>query len=420
MAKYTEELRQAWKEVFEVEEVADDADFFAEGGDSIKAVQLSSWLQQKGIKLDLGKIFYTPVFSDMAETLEETEPMYVPDELMTKELINEKLNDIVQNGGGAQAAPKAGATQANGQVCDPKEMPAAKPQADGQVCDPNKMPSAMPQADGQVCDPNKMAAPHAQPNGQVCDPNKMPSAMPQADGQVCDPNKMAAPHAQPNGQVCDPNKMPSAMPQANGQVCDPAPMPARNADYDMMISMFQTMLAQQQVMLQMMQVMLSQRNQAPQFLAPMQGGGVPFRAPFRPQAPVTAPRFPVQAAPAANRAQNMGDVSPEVRAQLAQQMQKYQSHPVDKPIEKPNVIGLKPAKVAKAEHSAEEVLDHVLSGLLGDGYSRTEDFFEQGLTSFDVVKMVTRCGEHGYALRMQDVYMHSTFDELLGCMKPGE
>ncbi len=386
MAKYTEELRQAWKEVFEVEEVADDADFFAEGGDSIKAVQLSSWLRQKGIKLDLGKIFYTPVFSDMAETLEETEPMYVPDELMTKELINEKLNDIVQNGGGAQAAPKAGAAQANGQVCDPKEMPAAKPQADGQVCDPNKMPSAMPQADGQVCDPNKMAAPHAQPNGQVCDPNKMPSAMP----------------------------------QANGQVCDPAPMPARNADYDMMISMFQTMLAQQQVMLQMMQVMLSQRNQAPQFLAPMQGGGVPFRAPFRPQALVTAPRFPVQAAPAANRAQNMGDVSPEVRAQLAQQMQKYQSHPVDKPIEKPNVIGLKPAKVAKAEHSAEEVLDHVLSGLLGDGYSRTEDFFEQGLTSFDVVKMVTRCGEHGYALRMQDVYMHSTFDELLGCMKPGE
>ena len=42
MAKYTEELRQAWKEVFGVEEVADDADFFAEGGDSIKAVQLSS------------------------------------------------------------------------------------------------------------------------------------------------------------------------------------------------------------------------------------------------------------------------------------------------------------------------------------------------------------------------------------------
>ena len=116
MAKYADELRQAWKEVFEVEEVADDADFFAEGGDSIKAVQLSSWLQQKGIKLDLGKIFYMPVFSDMAETLEETEPMYVPDELMTKELINEKLSDIMQNGGEAQGASEAAQPDAQNSV----------------------------------------------------------------------------------------------------------------------------------------------------------------------------------------------------------------------------------------------------------------------------------------------------------------
>ena len=62
-------LKQAWKEVFGVDEVADDADFFDDGGDSIKAVQLSSWLVQKGIKQDLGKIFYTPVLSDIAETL---------------------------------------------------------------------------------------------------------------------------------------------------------------------------------------------------------------------------------------------------------------------------------------------------------------------------------------------------------------
>ena len=67
-------LKQAWAEVFEVEEVGDDADFFEEGGDSIKAVQLSSWLIQKGLKLDLGKIFYTPVLSQMSEALEETEP----------------------------------------------------------------------------------------------------------------------------------------------------------------------------------------------------------------------------------------------------------------------------------------------------------------------------------------------------------
>ena len=84
--RYMELLKQAWKEVFEVDEVADDADFFEEGGDSIKAVQLASWLMQKGVKLDLGKIFYTPVLSQMAETLEETDPVYVPDELMNLQL----------------------------------------------------------------------------------------------------------------------------------------------------------------------------------------------------------------------------------------------------------------------------------------------------------------------------------------------
>ena len=35
-------LKQAWKDVFGVDEVADDADFFVEGGDSVRAIQLSS------------------------------------------------------------------------------------------------------------------------------------------------------------------------------------------------------------------------------------------------------------------------------------------------------------------------------------------------------------------------------------------
>ncbi len=61
-AEMKELLREAWKEVFETEEVSDDADFFEEGGDSIKAVQLSSWLVQKGVKLDLER-FFIPMFS---------------------------------------------------------------------------------------------------------------------------------------------------------------------------------------------------------------------------------------------------------------------------------------------------------------------------------------------------------------------
>ena len=116
---------------------------------------------------------------------------------------------------------------------------------------------------------------------------------------------------------------------------------------------------------------------------------------------------------------NKKDIPPEAMAEFQKQMAQYQSRKVEKPIEKPNVIGLKRAKVTKAEYSAEEVLDHVLSGLLKDGFNKTDDLFEQGLTSLDTVKMVTRCGEHGYSLSMQDIYMHSTYDELLKCMKPG-
>ena len=101
-------------------------------------------------------------------------------------------------------------------------------------------------------------------------------------------------------------------------------------------------------------------------------------------------------------------------------MEKYHSHKVSEPIQNPNVIGIKPVKVTKPEHTAEEVLDHVLSGIFKKEYSKTEDLFEQGLTSLDTVKMVTRCGEHGYALSMQDIYMHSTFEELIKCMTPGK
>ena len=108
-------LKQAWKEVFGVDEVADDADFFEEGGDSIMAVQLSSWLVQKGVKLDLGKIFYTPVLSDMAETLEETDAMFVPEELLTKDIMQKKLDEVMQE----PSSPQGDDDQ---QICDPETM----------------------------------------------------------------------------------------------------------------------------------------------------------------------------------------------------------------------------------------------------------------------------------------------------------
>ena len=48
-AEMKELFAQAWKEVFQVEEVSDDTDFFDAGGDSILAVQWAAGLIQKGI-----------------------------------------------------------------------------------------------------------------------------------------------------------------------------------------------------------------------------------------------------------------------------------------------------------------------------------------------------------------------------------
>ena len=417
-------LMQAWKEIFEVEQVSEDADFFEDGGDSIKAVQLSSWLLQKGIKLDLGKIFYTPVLSQMAETLEETDPVYVPEEMVTKELIGSKIDGIMKNMDSGKVPDKA----QNEQICDPQSMPQkTADQLNGQICDPQSMPQkTADQLNGQICDPQSMPQKAAdQLNGQNCDPQSMAQkAADQLNGQNCDPQSMPRKAAdQLNGQNCDPQSMAQkAADQLNGQICDPYGMPAdnrltqaailpNNQEYGTMISMFQTILQQQQVMLQMMQVMLTRMTPVVQN---------PFPAPFQGNARRPFPMKASKSFSEGKRINHKGQIPEAAKEALRRQMEKYQAHPVDKPIDKPNVIGIKPAKVTKPEYSAEEVLDHVLSGIFKDGYSKTEDLFEQGLTSLDTVKMVTRCGEHGYALSMQDIYMKSTFEELVACMKPGE
>ena len=354
-------LIQAWKEVFEVDEVAEDADFFAEGGDSIKAVQLSSWLLQKGIKLDLGQIFYKPVLSQMAEILEDVDPVYVPEELATKELVGEKLNAIMTGqtfGKGQARQPVAAQTGEDQRICDPETM-AAQTGEDQRVCDPETM-TAQTGEDQRVCDPETMTAQTGE------------------DQRVCDPQTMAAQTRSGLGQV------------------------GAASEFHVMMAMFQTILSQQQVMLQMMQVMIS-RMMAP--------------APFYPAASFSGTR--PQTRPGMDF-KTWAGLPEGTKRELQKLMAQYRSHKVEKPIEKPNVIKINPAKVKKAEYSAEEVLDHVLSGLFKREYSKTEDLFEQGLTSLDTVKMVTRCGENGYSLTMQDIYMHPTFEELVACMKPGK
>ncbi|MBQ1791975.1 MAG: hypothetical protein II008_17485 [Oscillospiraceae bacterium] len=384
-------LKQAWKEVFGVDEVADDADFFEEGGDSIMAVQLSSWLVQKGVKLDLGKIFYTPVLSDMAETLEETDAMFVPEELLTKDIMQKKLDEVMQE----PSSPQGDDDQ---QICDPETMEQEGTAPDQQICDPETMEQEGTAPDQQICDPETMQPAGTAPDQQICDPETMQPAGAAPDQQICDPETMQPSAAAFDQQLCDPEAGRGLPPQAYGNM----------TSQKMMGAMLKLMIAQQQTVLQMMEIMAD-------MIAPPAGRRV--RPPMKRNMPGAFFRPPVGAGKNKPFMQQLPD---EKKEKMKKAMAPYISRKVDQPIEQPTVIGIAKAKVNKPVRSAEEVLEHVLSGLLKKGFNKTDDLFEQGLTSLDTVKIVTRCGEHGYGVKMQDIYMHSTFDELVKCMTPGE
>ena len=418
-------LKQAWKEVFGVDEVADDADFFEEGGDSIMAVQLSSWLVQKGVKLDLGKIFYTPVLSDMAETLEETDAMFVPEELLTKDIMQKKLDEVMQEPSSPQGdddqqicdpeTMEQEGTAPDQQICDPETMQPAGTAPDQQICDPETMQPAGAAPDQQICDPETMQPSAAAFDQQICDPETMQPSATAFDQQLCDPETMKPSGAAFDQQLCDPEMMKPSGAALNQQICDPEagrglpPQAYGNmTSQKMMGAMLKLMIAQQQTVLQMMEIMAD-------MIAPPAGRRV--RPPMKRNMPGAFFRPPVGAGKNKPFMQQLPD---EKKEKMKKAMAPYISRKVDQPIEQPTVIGIAKAKVNKPVRSAEEVLEHVLSGLLKKGFNKTDDLFEQGLTSLDTVKIVTRCGEHGYGVKMQDIYMHSTFDELVKCMTPGE
>ena len=418
-------LKQAWKEVFGVDEVADDADFFEEGGDSIMAVQLSSWLVQKGVKLDLGKIFYTPVLSDMAETLEETDAMFVPEELLTKDIMQKKLDEVMQEPSSPQGdddqqicdpeTMEQEGTAPDQQICDPETMQPAGAAPDQQICDPETMQPSAAAFDQQICDPETMQPAGAAPDQQICDPETMQPSAAAFDQQLCDPETMKPSGAAFDQQLCDPEMMKPSGAALNQQICDPEagrglpPQAYGNmTSQKMMGAMLKLMIAQQQTVLQMMEIMAD-------MIAPPAGRRV--RPPMKRNMPGAFFRPPVGAGKNKPFMQQLPD---EKKEKMKKTMAPYISRKVDQPIEQPTVIGIAKAKVNKPVRSAEEVLEHVLSGLLKKGFNKTDDLFEQGLTSLDTVKIVTRCGEHGYGVKMQDIYMHSTFDELVKCMTPGE
>ena len=176
-------LRQVWSEVFQTDKVEDSDDFFEEGGDSIKAVQLSAWLIQKGVKLDLADIFTTPTLGDLVGRLTETEPMYVPDALLTKEIAAKEMQGFFPGFVPPQQAPAA--------PRQPETKTSEKEQkADNQqICTPDQQPT-----DGQqICTPDNNQQGDRQ---QICTPNQQQGNC----QQVCTPNQQQG----NSQQVCTP------------------------------------------------------------------------------------------------------------------------------------------------------------------------------------------------------------------------
>lgn len=161
MEKFEELLVQAWKEVFGLETVEYDANFFELGGDSIKAVQLAAWLLQKGIKLNMMDIFTSPTIDEQIPLLEETAPMYIPPSVINKEMAKEMNGTPAQQAAAPSPQPVMGTQVPPQQICTPQQQSMYAPQ---QMCTPQQSMYA-PQ---QMCTPQQsMYAPQ-----QMCTPQQ--------------------------------------------------------------------------------------------------------------------------------------------------------------------------------------------------------------------------------------------------------
>ena len=210
-------LKEGWKAVLPESEAADTSDFFADGGDSIKAVQLTGWLLQKGVKLDMVKVFTTPVLGEMAGTLTETQPMYVPQEMLAKEILKEKFGidpamvSAYPDAGKATQQTAAAPSQ-NPQMCTPAQNGQAGPSQNAQMCTPAQNPQmCTPAQNPQMCTPAQ--------NPQMCTPAQNPQMCTSAQNpQMCTPAQ--------NPQMCTPAQNPQmCTPAQNQQMCTPAQNP---------------------------------------------------------------------------------------------------------------------------------------------------------------------------------------------------
>jgi aryl carrier-like protein len=111
--------------------------------------------------------------------------------------------------------------------------------------------------------------------------------------------------------------------------------------------------------------------------------------------------------------------NPGMRQKIMQAMQTYQQYqpkPIDKPVENPNIIKMHKPKLEKPTRAPREALRVVLDSIR-PGFQEIGNLFEQGLTSYNVMQMVTRAGEQGYVLTMRDIISEPTFEAIASKMK---
>nr|WP_021167068.1 acyl carrier protein [Sporomusa ovata]EQB28922.1 hypothetical protein SOV_1c06480 [Sporomusa ovata DSM 2662] len=300
-----QELIKAWREVFKSDDITEESNFFEMGGDSVKAVQIVTWLLQKGIKLEIMKIFSASTVKEQMDILEETAPI-VP--VQPGMAMDGQQQMMMQ----PQMQQQPGAPQMQQQLCTPQmqQQPGA-PQMQQQLCTPQmqQQPGA-PQMQQQLCTPQmqqQQGAPQMQQ--QLCTP--------QMQQQLCTP--------QMQQQLCTPQMQP--------QLCTP-----------------EQLAAQQQMMMQ--------------------------------------PQMPQQSG-------------------LLKGLQ-YAAAPVENPV----IVDINKPKLGEKVNSPEKALAIVLQSIVGRPVQESENFFAIGLTSVNVMQMITRCGEQGYQVTMQDVISNPTITEL--------
>ena len=331
---------QAWKSVFGVETVNDDDNFFEVGGDSIKGVQLVGWLIQKGLKLDMLKIYTAPTVAELVEELEETQPMAVPAELLNKDNVDRFMKDpAVQQAMASMGMvpPVQGNTPP--QAGYAPQMGYAPPV---QLCTP-PVGYTMPP---QLCTPQVGYAPP-----QLCTP-QVSYAMPP---QLCTPQVS---YAMPP-QLCTP-QVGYAMPP---QLCTP-------------------------------QVSYAP---PPQLCTPQVGYAPPVQLctpPLCYAPPVQLCTPPAQAG-----------------VQLP-----YMGFPTNAPVANPVVIQVQKPKLGAVTRSPEDALHFVLSGIFPGGYNKEDSLLLQGMNSFQMMQLITRVGEQGYRLTIEDVVKNPTFSGIVRSM----